>query len=143
LRFEAEADWPVLAQSGGLAVPVVADTCASGSRGLMLMPTPIAGHASATLTVPVPQAGRYSIAVRIVQGTTLPFATTRGSSAPTATLTFEKERWDWADAPGVRGVSCLDLALHEAVLTPPAVHFVLEASGGGVTIDRISLKRLP
>ena len=143
LRFEAEADWPVLAQSRGVAMPVFTDTCASGSRGLMLLPTPLAGHAAATLTVPVPQAGRYSIAVRIVQGTTLPFATTRGPTSPTATLSFEKERWDWVDAPGVRGLSCTDLALHEAVLTPPAAHFVLEATGGGVTVDRISLKKLP
>lgn len=143
LRFEAEADWPVLAQSGGVAMPVFTDTCASGSRGLMLLPTPLAGHASATLTVPVPKAGRYSISVRIVHGTTLPFAATRGATSPTATLAFEKERWDWVDVPGARGLSCTDLALHEAILTPPEAHFVLEASGGGVTVDRISLKRLP
>ena len=143
LRFESEADWPVLAQSDGVAMPVFTDTCASGSRGLMLLPTPLAGHASATLTVPVPQAGRYSISVRIVHGTTLPFATTRGSTAPKAALTVEKERWDWVDVPGPRGLSCTDLALHEAALTPPEAHFVLEATGGGVTVDRISIKRLP
>jgi hypothetical protein len=143
LRFESEADWPVLAQSGGVAMPVFADSCASASRGLMLLPTPLAGRASATLTVPVPQAGRYSIAVRIVHGTTLPFATTRGPAAPLATLSFGNERWDWVDTPSVAGLACTDLALHEAALVPPAAHFVLEASGGGVTIDRISLKRLP
>jgi hypothetical protein len=143
LRFEAEADWPVLAQSGGVAMPVFADSCASGARGLMLLPTPLAGHASATLTVPVPQAGRYSIAIRIVHGTTLPFATTRGATAATATLSFGKERWDWVDTPAVAGVACTDLALHDAVLEPPAAHFALEATGGGVTIDRVSLKRLP
>jgi hypothetical protein len=143
LRFESEADWPVLAQSDGVAMPVFTDTCASGSRGLMLLPTPLAGHASATLTVPVPQAGRYSISVRIVHGTTLPFATTRGSTPPKATLTVAKERWDWVDVPGARGLSCTDLALHEAALTPPEAHFVLEATGGGVTVDRISIKRLP
>ncbi|MEA2750315.1 MAG: hypothetical protein QOI41_4458 [Myxococcales bacterium] len=143
LRFEAEADWPVLAQSGGLAVPVFADSCASGSRGLMLVPTPVTGRARATLTVPVPQAGRYSISVRIVHGTSLPFATTRGPRLPEGALTIEKERWEWTDVPTARGFACADLALHEADLTPPAAHFVLEAAGGGVTVDRILLKRLP
>ena len=143
LRFEAEADWPVLAQSGGLAVPVFADSCASGSRGLMLVPTPITGRARATLTVPVPQAGRYSISVRIVHGATLPFATTRGPSSPAGTLTIAKEHWDWTDVPTAPGLACADLPLHEADLTPPTAHFVLESSGGGVTVDRILLKRLP
>lgn len=143
LRFEAEADWPVLAQSGGFAVPVFADACASGSRGLMLVPTPVAGQARATLTVPVPQAGRYSISVRIVQGTSLPFATTRGPTAASGALTIGKERWDWTDVPTAPGLACADLPLHEADLTAPAAHFVLEAAGGGVTVDRILLKRLP
>jgi hypothetical protein len=143
LRFEAEADWPVLAQSGGFAVPAFVDACASGARGLVLVPTPVAGEARATLTVPVPQAGRYSIAIRIVQGTSLPFATTRGPNATTGALTIGKERWEWADVPTARGLACADLPLHEADLTAPAAHFVLEAVGGGVTIDRILMKRLP
>jgi hypothetical protein len=78
-----------------------------------------------------------------VQGTSLPFATTRGPISTAGALTIGKERWDWADVPAAPGLACADLPLHEADLTAPAAHFVLEATGGGVTVDRILLKRLP
>jgi hypothetical protein len=140
LHFEAEAEWPALSQSNGYAVPVYSELCAFGSRALLLTPTPVSGRARATITVPVPQPGRYEVALRIVQGSKLPYATSRGATLPRGTVTLEKERWDWVD---VEGAACADLATHEVVLTPPAAHLVLEAEGGGVALDRISLKRLP
>jgi hypothetical protein len=140
LHFEAEADWPVVSQTDGYAVPVYSEACAFGARALLLTPTPLTGRARATITVPVPQAGRYQVALRIVQGAKLPFATTRGAALPNGRVTLANERWDWVD---VDGAACADLAVREVALTPPSAHFVLEAEGGGVALDRISLKRLP
>ena len=140
LRFEAEAEWPVLAQSGGFAVPVFCDACAGGARALMLTPVPLSGRARATISVPVPQAGRYSVGVRVVQGTKLPHATTRGPTVPEGTLTVGDQRWEWID---VEGAACADLPNREVVLAPPVAHFSLEAHGGAVALDRVSLKRLP
>jgi hypothetical protein len=140
LHFEAEAEWPVVAQSDGYAVPVFSEQCAFGSRVLLLTPTPLTGHARATIAVPVPQAGRYAVSLRIVQGAKLPFATTRRAALPSGSLTVENERWDWVD---VEGGACADLAVREVALSAPVAHFVLEAQGGAVALDRISLKRLP
>jgi hypothetical protein len=139
-RFEAEAEWPVLSQSGGFAVPVFTETCASGSKALLLTPSPLAGRATATFAVSVPQAGRYSVALRIVRGTKLPFVTTRGATPPAGRVTFGSETWDWVDAPGP---ACVDLEARTIVLAPPIAHLALEASGGGIALDRVSLRRLP
>jgi hypothetical protein len=140
LRFEAEAEWPALEQSGGFAAPVYTEACASGSRALLLTPTPLEGRAQATITVPVSQPGRYRITVHVVQGTKLPFATTRGAKLPIGTISLGKERWDWMD---VEGAACADLAARDVELTPPNAHFVLEAQLGAVAVDRFSIKRLP
>lgn len=139
-RFEAEAEWPVLEQSGGFAVPVFCDACAGGTRALMLTPTPLSGRARATISVPVFQAGRYSVGIRIVQGTKLPHAKTRGPTVPDGAVSVGGQRWEWID---VEGAACADLPAREVVLTPPAAHFVLEAHSGAVALDRVSLKRLP
>lgn len=140
LRFEAEAEWPVLAQSGGFAVPVFTEACASGSKALLLTPSPLEGVARATIAVPVPQAGRYAVSLRVVQGTKLPFVTTRGARLPAGKITLGPEHWDWID---VDGAACADLAVREIVLTPPLVHLELQATQGGVALDRVQLRRLP
>ncbi len=140
LKFEAEAEWPVPAQSGGFAVPAFCDACAGGARALMLTPTPLSGRASATITVPVPRAGRYSIGIRVVHGTKLPHVTTRGTAVPEGTVTVGDQRWEWLD---VAGGACADLPVREVELSPPTAHFVLEAHNGAVAVDRVSLKRLP
>lgn len=140
MRFEAEMEWPVIAQSAGFAVPVFCDACAGHSRALMLTPTPLSGRATATITIPVPQAGRYSVGIRVVQGTKLPHATTRGPTAPDGAVTVGDQRWEWID---VVGGGCSDLPNREVVLTPPLAHLVLEAHSGAVALDLVSLKRLP
>jgi hypothetical protein len=140
MRFEAESVWPALAQSGGFAAPVYCDACAGGRQALLVVPTPLSGRAQATITIPVPQAGRYLVGVRVVHGAKLPHATTRGQAIPDGAITVGGERWEWADA---EGAGCADLPGREAVLTPPAAHFVVEAHGGAVALDRVSLKRLP
>ena len=140
LRFEAEAEWPVLSQSGGFAVPVFGDVCASGSRVLALTPTPLAGHASATITVPVPQAGTYFVGLRIVQGTRVPHVPSRGAALPAGTATLAGMRWEWVD---VDGGACAELPVRQVTLSPPSATLILEATGGTVSLDQMTLKRLP
>jgi hypothetical protein len=139
-RYEAESEWPVLSQSGGFAVPVFCDACAGGTRALMLTPTPLSGRARATITVPISEPGRYSVGIRIVQGTKLPHAKTRGPTVPDGAITVGDQRWEWID---VEGAGCADLPTREVALTPPVAHFVLEAHTGAVALDRVSLKRMP
>jgi hypothetical protein len=64
-RFEAEAEWPPLAQQGGFAVPAWAsDSCAS--EGQVLRVTPSEGAtAHIRIALPVPEgAGRFNLAPR-------------------------------------------------------------------------------
>jgi hypothetical protein len=140
LRFEAEAEWPALSQQGGFAAPGWTNACASNSRALVLTPTPVTGVATATITVPVPQAGRYEVALRVVQGASVPFTTARGARDKMATgsVTIAKSRWDWVDVPDA---ACADLPARELVLEPPSATLVLEARGGAVALDRVTLKR--
>jgi hypothetical protein len=106
----------------------------------MLTPTPLSGRARATITVPVSEPGRYSVGIRIVQGTKLPHAKTRGPTVPDGAITVGDQRWEWID---VEGAGCADLPTREVALTPPVAHFVLEAHTGAVALDRVSLKRMP
>lgn len=140
LRFEAEAEWPPLAQTGGFAVPVFTDACASGSRALLLTPSPASGQASATIAVAVPESGRYSVQVRIVQGARLPRAATRSSGVPVGSATFGRVKWDWVET--TMGTPCVDLAPREVMLSAPVMHLVLEARSGGIALDRVTVRRL-
>ncbi|HSO36592.1 MAG TPA: hypothetical protein VLT33_28900, partial [Labilithrix sp.] len=139
-RYEAEAEWPALSQRGGYAVPVSGEACVSGARALALVPSPIEGRASVTFDVPVPQAGRYAVALRVVQGTRVPFVASRTAKLPRGAVTIGKERWDWVD---IDGAACADLPTKDMKLKPPFVTVTFEAEEGVVTLDRVSLKRLP
>ncbi|MBX3190308.1 MAG: hypothetical protein KF819_25135 [Labilithrix sp.] len=140
LRFEAEAEWPPLSQRGGFAAPAWADACASGSRALVLTPAPIGAVAVATISVPVPEAGRYAVGLRVVQGVSVPFTAPRGSAVVGGAVMIGKTRWDWVDVPGA---ACADLAERELPLEPPAATLTFEARGGPVALDRVTLKRRP
>jgi hypothetical protein len=140
LRFEAEAEWPALAQTGGFALPIYTEACASNMRALTLTPSPLAGRASARLSVPVPQSGRYQVAVRVVQDARVPHVETRGPSIPNGSLHLGGKAWTWVD---IAGGACADLPLQEVLLEAPTATLVLEAEGGAVTLDRITLKRHP
>ena len=139
-HFEVEAEWPVLTQQGGYAVPVSGEGCVSGARGLALVPAPLDGHARVTFDVPVLQPGKYAIGLRVAQGTRVPFVPSRGSALPAGRVTIGKETWDWVD---VEGAACADLKTRDVKLTPPFVTVVFEADHGVVTLDRVSLQRRP
>jgi hypothetical protein len=164
-RFEAEMEWPPLAQSGGYADPIWASgTCASAERALLLHDegddgaspaTPERGQhedASTTLELPVPRDGRWLVTPRIMRrggngkGTIriLPLRPDHTASADDAMLV-----WDWSDAgpPGTAGGSCVDLPAREVSLVKSdggrgGARLVLTATGGDVTFDRTILKWL-
>jgi hypothetical protein len=150
-RFEAEADWPPLAQTAGWAEPAwMNGTCASQERALELHPTS-AATASATIELPVFRSGRWLVTPRIVRtggrgkGTLRLVPMGRPALPEDARLV-----WDWEDeAPaGARTPreTCTDLAPREAPLLaegPGAgARWVLTATGGTVALDRTMLRFL-
>ena len=143
-RFEAEAEWPALAQKDGFAVPVFTESCSSGNRALVLTPTPRTATASATITLPVPQSGRYLVTVRVLSGAVVPFTEPRGRESGVGTLTIATsptpERFDWIDMPNA---GCTDLPSRKMTLDAPSVTMVFTGRVTPVALDKISLKRLP
>lgn len=137
-RFEAEAEWPPLHQEGGLVVPVqVADACASNSRALAVAPIPKDGTARARIAVPVPETGLYRVVVRVVRGAVVP--NTKGAIDPkvrgVGVAKMGDLRWDWVDEAS----GCADLADREIELVAPAATLEIEAIGGLVAVDRVTL----
>jgi hypothetical protein len=137
LRFEAEAEWPPLAQEGGFAVPVWASRCTSGNRALVLTPTGPTGSARATIAVPVPRRGRWSVEVHVAQGATVPYAPAASSEEVRGVVTLAGHRFEWRpQAPcGVVGPEELDLE-------PPSAAATIEAIGGPVAVDDFLLKEV-
>lgn len=67
-RFEAESEWPPIAQRDGWVEPIWAsDTCASNGRALELVPagTPTR-RASALLELPAPREGAYAMTPHVI-----------------------------------------------------------------------------
>jgi len=139
LRFEAEAEWPALEQHAGFAAPGATDACAGGAKGLVLTPTPVSGLARATITLPVPETGRYAVGVRIVQDARIPHTVARGAGAAAGIVTIGAQKWDWVDLPGG---GCTDLPSRDLDLVSPYATVTFEARGGAAAIDRFTLRRL-
>ncbi len=96
-RFEAEVDWPPLAQTGGWAEPAwMTGTCASDGRALVLHPED-PGHAASSMRIalPVPRAGVWSITPRLVRTGT----GGQGAVVLTARARGEIARWAWGASP--------------------------------------------
>jgi hypothetical protein len=142
LRFEAEAEWPSLSQQGGLAVPAWVDACASRSRALVLVPSPADGNAArATIELPVPSKGRWSVEVHVVHGATVSHAKTRTDPGAKGAVRIGDETWTWAaDQPATS--ACASAGAKELDLVPPRAIVTIEASGGPVAVDHFSLKKV-
>lgn len=143
-RFEAEAEWPPLSQDGGFAVPVWVSSCASNRRALVLTPT--STRARATISVPVPSAGRWSVSVHAVNGASIPIAPPRTRGRIEGELAMGTERWAWTsqgEGEEKEDHACVTLPAKEVVLTPPHAVVSIEALGGPVAIDYVSLRKLP
>jgi hypothetical protein len=150
-RFEAEADWPPLAQGLGWAEPAwLSGTCASKERALELHPSSDA-MATATIELPVPKGGRWLVTPGIVRTGGHGRGTLRLVPMGRAPLPDDaKLVWDWADEPTLSGPrtprdTCMDLVPREAQLLAEApgagARWVLTATNGTVAFDR-SIMRL-
>jgi hypothetical protein len=124
LRFESEADWPPLTQSGGYATPMWKPE-ASGGRALVLVPT-AEGPATTEIAVPIPRPGTYLLVARVqAEPGTHGTVSMAGAEAPflgTGT---------WMDLPAFR----LDLPRGETRLRA-------ETTGGALALDRVLLTEL-
>jgi hypothetical protein len=151
-RFEAEADWPPLAQTLGWVEPAwLSGTCASQERALELHPSSDA-TASATIELPVAKGGRWLVTPRIVRSGGHGKGTLRLVPMGRAPLADDaKLVWDWADEPAngpPRGSheACVDLVPREAQLLAEApgagARWILTATGGTVTLDRTTMRLL-
>jgi hypothetical protein len=150
-RFEAEADWPPLAQSYGWVESAwLSGTCASQERALELHPSS-AATAIATIELPVAKSGRWLVTPRIVRTGGHGRGTLRLVPMGRAPLLDDaKLVWDWIDdmPTGQRTAreTCVDLVPREAQLLAEApargARWVLTATGGTVALDRTTLRLL-
>jgi hypothetical protein len=129
-RFEAEAEWPALAQRDGYAAPAWVGECASDKRALVLTPEP-GRTARAEITLPVPSAGEWAIEPRVVHVGEGPGA--RGAIA------IGIERWE---VPSHPSEECTALRARTLALAPPAVTVVLEATGGPFAVDEVEIRKI-
>jgi hypothetical protein len=145
-RFESEADWPPLSQTGGWAEPDwMSGTCASGERAMTLRPTPESGEATVVIELPVPRDGRWLVTPRIVRrggpgkGTLKVVLPPPDVPDPARAEEDAKLLWTWNDQDGHD--SCTDVGPHEAVLTVAGgARLALSAKGGRVTLDRVNIR---
>lgn len=137
-RFEAESDWPPLAQSGGWAWPRwESGSCASGGRVLELVPAASTlAVVRATLSLPVPRAATWQVEPRVLRRP--------GDGAGTLTLRKGSEilaTWELEPPPSqaeCRRLHPVTLRLEQAPLT-------LELAGrnGPLALDAMVLTPPP
>ncbi len=136
LRFEAEAEWPPLAQRGGFVENVQGETCASQGRVLALVPWPTSGDAEATIEVPVPETGKWIVSLRAQRGAAIP-GLDAVPNAHRVEARLGPATWTWIPT----GSGCVDLETKDLELTAPAARLTLAAHGGVVALDKISMRR--
>lgn len=148
-RFEAEADWPPLTQRGGWAEPVWASTsCASDGRALTLHPSPATGAAVATIDLPVPRTGKWTVTPRVLYRGGKGHGTLR--LIPRGRPPFPSDAhlvWEWNDDEGGSSPghdACVDLpplATAAGVdLDAAGAVWELTATSGDVTLDQTTLR---
>ena len=143
-RFEAESDWPPLAQGDGTTRATwAAGTGASGDRVLEVLPRDPSAQAWAALDLPIPRADAYRVTPRVLlqgtggEGTLTLYVTTDGKEE-------ERARWTWQDEAG-SPTKALDLPEQSFVLDPESGsrwsgRLILTAKNGSVALDKTTLK---
>ncbi len=135
LRFEAEAEWPALAQRGGFAVPAWTDKCASGGQALALVPE--GASAEAEIELPVAEDGELVVTPRITRHArhaAWPVAVDGGGE-----VEIQGVVWSWSALGGAS--ACDELPGKPVKLTRPKARVILRAKGGIVALDRITVAR--
>jgi hypothetical protein len=127
LRFEAEAEWPPLAISGGWAhVAFPPQACTSGRRALRLRSA--GGSSAVSVELAVPSPGTYAV--------TLGTIASEGDFDLTARVGTESFS---AHVP--RNEACLALPLGQTRLTGSEL-FTVEANAPGMLLDYVELVRI-
>jgi hypothetical protein len=146
-QFEAEADWPPIAQGGGWAEPAwAAGTGASQDRVLMVTPSPASGEAWTEIELPVPRADTFSVQPRILlrggggAGTLTLYLLKANASAPTSAPNpdrVEVATWQWnGEADKAAPAHAVDLEAREIDFQTTRARIVLTAKGGEVALDK-------
>jgi hypothetical protein len=142
LRFEAEAEWPALAQTNGFAAPGWTYGCASGQRALVLTPDDEDVPAFAEIELPVPSTGDWELTVAVANAripNTKPARAeprpARGSLAVVDGAPGDRVAWE-------NPKDCASLPAMRVHLTAPATRVRLEASGGPVAVDALYLRNV-
>jgi hypothetical protein len=131
-RFESEADWPPIAQSGGWAEPIwMSGTCASGGRALAIHPT--AATSEVRIALPTPSAGEWIATPHVVRTDRDGAATVRIVSRARGELA----RWTLPETVHGAGGASLTATVTCEALTPRAI--VMAGAGGGGAIDDVDL----
>jgi len=137
-RYEAEAEWPPLDQSGGHFDPIFArGTCAWGGRLLAIRTEATDQPFRGTISFPVPSPGRYRVGVHVASsGATVARFVLRSDrrSVPSAT---------WAFVPSFRDFACVTLLEEEATLSGHALLEVTVRQGSTLFLDAIALEPVP
>lgn len=126
LRFEAEADWPVLAISGGWARPeYTAVACASAGRALRLIPIG-SERVRATLEVWSPHAGPYDVRVGV-------------AGIPNGQLTARIGSIPCEERSSITKTECWGLAAKGVWLERGSQRVVVEGFGNDPLLDYVEL----
>jgi len=136
-RFEAEAEWPPLSQSGGYFEPVFAQgTCAWGGR-LLAVRTTTTDPFWGIISFPVPFEGRFRIGVHVAS---------RGDVR--ARIALKRRLEDpplatWSFAPTRKDFECATLTEEEAFLSKTGLLEVTVQGGSDLSIDAVALEPSP
>lgn len=127
LRFEAEAEWPPLAQEAGYAFPVWSTADASGGRVLRLTPTSSAIAARVTIAVPALADQDVDVVARVM-----------GEPGARGTVAIVG-----AEVSFVGTGALVDLTPLRVHLPRGETRLSLTAEGGPVALDRLVLSPSP
>ncbi len=132
-RFEAEADWPPLAQHGAWAEPIWAtglrQNCPSSGQGLAVHPAPVG---SVTIALPVPRRGLWTVR---------PVLLARAGDGPVELhLRGGTPVLDWASpAQNTEHPTCVELAAQTAELEEGEIPLDISVSLASGVLDRVEL----
>jgi hypothetical protein len=133
-RFEAEAEWPPVSQSGGYLEPTFArGTCAWGGRLLAIHTRPDQPF-HGTISFPVPFPGRFRVGVHVAS---------RGETVARFVLRYRADDpplATWSFTPPRRDLTCATLPEEEVILSDRAFVEVAARGSGDLFLDAVALE---
>jgi hypothetical protein len=132
-RYEAEAEWPPIEQSGGFFEPIHArGTCAWGGRLLVIHVAPDQSF-HGVISFPVPRPGRYQVGVHLASRGDVRGRVALLSKADEPPIATWGVHWDYRD------LECSTLPLAQGLLADHGM-IELSVSGEELSVDAIALE---